>query len=180
MNRAVFLDRDGVLNEPLIRDGRPYPPSCLAELRVSEGAAGALAELKRRGYLLIVVTNQPDVARGTISRERVEELNAELGKALPIDAFYTCWHDDSDGCNCRKPLPGLLLAAAERYGIDLAGSVLVGDRWRDIDAGAAAGCATVLIDRGYRERGPDHPPRARAASLPDAVRQILTWETLYS
>jgi len=173
MKRAVFLDRDGVLNEPLVRDGKPYPPSTLSELRITEGAAEALAELKRRGYLLIVVTNQPDVARGTVSRASVEEMHAAMALALPLDAFYTCWHDDADRCTCRKPLPGLLLAAAEDYSIDLARSVLVGDRWRDIDAGAAAGCATILIDRGYRERAPDHPPGARAASLRDAVRDIL-------
>ena len=175
MTRAVFFDRDGVLNEAVVRDGKPYPPPDAAELRIVAGAAEALTRLKREGYWLLVVTNQPDVARGTTSRDAVEAIHATLGAALPLDGFYTCWHDDRDACTCRKPLPGLLLQAAGERGIDLAASVLVGDRWRDIDAGAAAGCRTILIDRGYRERNSSQAPDARVASLEDAVQQILAW-----
>ena len=173
MARAVFLDRDGVLNEALVRDGRPYPPASVEELRIFPEAAAALRGLKGAGFLLIVVTNQPDVARGTQSRATAEALNATLRAALAVDDVLVCWHDDADGCECRKPKPGLLLDAAARYAIDLRGSFLVGDRWRDIDAGAAAGCRTVLIDRGYRERAPGHAPDFRAASLGAAVDWIL-------
>jgi len=171
--KAVFLDRDGVLNEAVMRDGKPYPPASLEELKIFPEAAAALTALKRAGYLRIVVTNQPDVARGVTSRETVEAINGVVGAALGIDDFFVCWHDDRDACACRKPKPGLLAEAAERYGIDLRQSSLIGDRWRDIDAGAAAGCRTVLIDRGYRERMPDHAPDFRAASLEEAVAWIL-------
>jgi len=174
--KAVFLDRDGVLNEPVVREGKPYPPASLDELKVYPEAAEALARLKAAGYLLIVVTNQPDVARGTTPRQSVEAINAALGQALPIDDFLVCWHDDGDACGCRKPKPGLLLEAAGRYGIDLSRSFLVGDRWRDIDAVAAAGCRTVLIDRGYRERQPEHPEDFRADSLRAAVAWVLERE----
>ena len=171
--RAVFLDRDGVLNEVMVREGLPYPPASLEDLRLAPDAAAALARLKATGFLLIVVTNQPDVARGTQSRAIVEAMNRAIGAALPLDDFFTCWHDDGDACGCRKPKPGLLVEAASRYGIDLKGSFLIGDRWRDIDAGAAAGCRTVLIDRHYRDRAPEVPPAHRATSLTEAVEWIL-------
>jgi D-glycero-D-manno-heptose 1,7-bisphosphate phosphatase len=170
---AVFLDRDGVLNEAVICDGRPYPPASVEEVRLVPDAAASLARLKRAGFLLIVVTNQPDVARGAQTRESAEAIHAAIARDLPLDDVLTCWHDDADGCECRKPKPGLLLEAARRYGIDLGRSFLVGDRWRDIDAGAAAGCRTVLIDRGYREKAPRHSPDFRAASLSEAVEWVL-------
>jgi len=173
MKRAVFLDRDGVINEAVVKDGKPYPTADAASLRIPEGTAEALARLKRRGYLLLVVTNQPDVARGKQSREAVEEINRHLGAALALDDVLTCYHDDGDDCECRKPKPGLILRAAQRYGIDVHRSYLIGDRWRDIDAGANAGCKTILIDLGYRERLPASPPDYRVASLPEAVDWIL-------
>jgi D-glycero-D-manno-heptose 1,7-bisphosphate phosphatase len=169
----VFLDRDGVLNEVVVRDGLPYPPASLEDLRLAPDAAAALARLKAAGFLLIVVTNQPDVARGTQPKAAVEAMNRAIGAALPLDDFFTCWHDDGDSCACRKPKPGLLVDAASRHGIDLRRSFMVGDRWRDIDAGAAAGCRTILIDRGYRDRAPEVPPAHRATSLTDAVNWIL-------
>ncbi|MGA2269601.1 MAG: HAD family hydrolase [Bryobacteraceae bacterium] len=171
--RAVFLDRDGVLNEAIIRNGRPCPPAGPEELKLSPDAAAALELLKQAGFLLIVVTNQPDVARGAQTRAAVEAIHAALAAALPIDDFLTCWHDDADACGCRKPKPGLLLEAARKHQIDLQHSFLVGDRWRDIDAGAAAGCRTVLIDRRYRERAPEHSPHFRARSLTLAAEWII-------
>jgi D-glycero-D-manno-heptose 1,7-bisphosphate phosphatase len=177
MKRAVFLDRDGVLNEPVVRDGKPYPPANASELTVTAGAAAALGRLRDAGFLLIVVTNQPDIARGTTSRATVDAINQALGHALPLDAFYICPHDDAEHCACRKPLPGLLLEAARDFQVDPAHSFMVGDRWRDIDAGAAAGCRTVLIDRGYRERPPVHPPDYRTATLPEAAAAILSERT---
>uniref|UniRef100_Q02BY5 D,D-heptose 1,7-bisphosphate phosphatase n=1 Tax=Solibacter usitatus (strain Ellin6076) TaxID=234267 RepID=Q02BY5_SOLUE len=173
MSKAVFLDRDGVLNVPVVRDGRPYPPAGLDQLQIYPDAPGALACLKRAGYLLIVVTNQPDVARGTQSREAVNSMNAAVGAALPVDEFLVCWHDDGEDCDCRKPKPGLVMAAAERHQIDLARSFLVGDRWRDIDCGAAAGVRTVWIDRQYRERAPSSSPDHVADSLTSAASWIL-------
>jgi D-glycero-D-manno-heptose 1,7-bisphosphate phosphatase len=171
--RAVFLDRDGVLNRAMVRDGKPYPPASLAELEIVEDAARSLTRLKELGFLLLVVTNQPDVARGTQTLEAIQAMHEAMRRTLPLDDFLICPHDDRDGCQCRKPLPGLLLEAQARYGIELARSFMVGDRWRDIDAGRAAGCRTVYLDRQYRERGPSHPPDSRATSLSDAVDWIV-------
>ena len=171
--RAVFLDRDGVLNRAIVRDGKPYPPASLAELEIVENAAISLGLLKNLGFLLLVVTNQPDVARGTQTLETILEMHEAMRQTLPLDDFLICPHDDRDGCRCRQPLPGLLLEAQTRYGIDLASSFLVGDRWRDIDAGRAAGCRTVLLDHNYRERGPLLPPDVRVGSLQEAVDWIV-------
>lgn len=170
--RAVFLDRDGVLVRAAVREGKPYPPASVDELEILPGVERALAALSAAGFRLIVVTNQPDVARGTTSREAVEAIHRRLGAALPIDRFITCYHDGGDGCPCRKPRPGMLHAGAAEYGVDLAASYMVGDRWRDVEAGEAAGCRTLFIDYGYAERRPSRFD-ARVASLEDAARHIL-------
>ena len=171
--QAVFLDRDGVINEAIVREGKPYPPASISETVLVDGAESSLDRLKKHGLLLIVVTNQPDVRRGRTSRESVDEIHRYLARNLPIDDFFVCWHDDEDGCSCRKPKPGLLLEAAKQYEIDLARSYLVGDRWRDIEAGAAAGCKTILIDHGYKERLPEKLPEHCVHTLPEAVDRIL-------
>jgi D-glycero-D-manno-heptose 1,7-bisphosphate phosphatase len=170
--RAVFLDRDGVLNEPVVRDGKPYPPPA-ADFRVSGGAREALDRLKAAGFLLIVVTNQPDVGRGTLAREDLDAIHRNVRAELPVDDVRVCCHNDGDACGCRKPKPGMLIEAASDYGIDLSRSFMVGDRWRDVDAGASAGCRTILIDRQYRERGPDNQPDFRASTLAAAAAWIL-------
>jgi len=171
--RAVYLDRDGVLVRAVVHDGKPYPPASAEEMEILPEAAGVLERLKRRGYLLVVVTNQPDVARGTQSLSAVDAMHERLKSVLPLDDVFVCCHDDSDSCDCRKPLPGLLLAAARRYDIDLAGSFMIGDRWRDVEAGRRAGCRTVFIDYGYDERKPSPPGDATVTSLPDAVGWVL-------
>jgi D-glycero-D-manno-heptose 1,7-bisphosphate phosphatase len=171
--RAVFLDRAGVLNKAIVREGKPFPPASLAELEIVADAPDCLRRLRAAGYLLIVVTNQPDLSRGTQTREAVERIHAALRAAMPLDAIYVCDHDGSDGCECRKPKPGMLLTASRDFGIDLAQSFLIGDRWRDIDAGAQAGCRTVLLDFRYAERAPETAPARTAASLRDAVDWIL-------
>ena len=169
----MFLDRDGVINQASVRDGKPYPPSSVVELKIVEGAAEALRDLKPAGFLLIVVTNQPDIARGTQDRAAVDAIHQALREALPLDDFFVCPHDDSDHCDCRKPLPGLLLRAAEKYDIDLSRSFMVGDRWRDVDAGVSAGCATVWIDYGYREKYPAAEPSITVDSIRAAADWIL-------
>ncbi len=172
--RAVFLDRDGVINEPVIRNGKPYPPATAEELRLTAGVPDALSRLHELGLLLLVVTNQPDVARGSQTREAVTQMHDSLRASLPIREFFVCFHDDSDHCSCRKPLPGLILEAAEKYGIDVEESYLVGDRWRDIDAGWSAGCKTILIDYGYHEHGPTHPPNKSVGNISQAVDWIMS------
>jgi D-glycero-D-manno-heptose 1,7-bisphosphate phosphatase len=175
--RAVFLDRDGVLNTAIVRGGKPYPPASVSELEISAGAPECLRRLKEAGYLLIVVTNQPDLARGTQTREAVAEIHAVLRSALPLDAIYVCDHDDAAGCQCRKPRPGMLLAAAKDFGIDLTSSFMIGDRWRDVEAGARAGCRSIFLDFGYAERGPETAPAITVGSLSDAVEWILGRES---
>lgn len=172
----MFLDRDGVLNEAIIREGRPYPPAAVEEMVLARDAGPALTRLKAAGFLLIVVTNQPDVRRGAMSRDHVEKIHRFLSIQLPLDEFFTCYHDDEDQCDCRKPLPGLLFQAVDKYGIDVKRSYLVGDRWRDIDAGAAAGCRTILINRRYNERSPMYAPHTTVSSLTEAVDWILKQE----
>ena len=174
MKRAVFLDRDGVINRPVVRDGKPYPPTTVAEFELLPGVVEACAELKAAGFLLVVATNQPDVGRGTQRREDVEAMHAKMCAALPLDCVEVCY-DPGQGqpSEFRKPAPGMLLRAARELGIDLAQSWMVGDRWRDIDCGAAAGCHTVFIDYGYDEQLRTMPD-FRAASLPEAVPLILS------
>jgi len=172
--RAVFLDRDGVLNRAIVRDGKPYSPATLAELEIPADVPGALSELKRAGFLLIGATNQPNVARGIQSREVVVAINERLRAQLPLDDLLVCFHDDADDCDCRKPRPGLLLLGAARHGVDLAASVMIGDRWKDIEAGHRAGCATVLIDHRYREVGWEgRRPDYTTDSLSEAAAWVL-------
>lgn len=153
LKRVVFLDRDGVINRALERDGKPYPPSTLAEFEILPGVPEACARLKQAGFLLVVATNQPDVGRGTLAQSVVEAIHAHMCKTLPIDRVEVCCHPGkgASDCDCRKPKPGMLLRAARELGIDLAQSWMVGDRWRDVDCGRAAGCRTVFIDYGYDE-----------------------------
>src|SRR4051794_20193947 len=117
--RAVFLDRDGVLNRALVRGGKPFPPQSINDLEILPDVPSSLADLKRAGFLTLVVTNQPDVARGTQTRETVEAMHSKLRTELQLDGFFVCYHTDSDGCDCRKPAPGLLLQAAQRYMLNL-------------------------------------------------------------
>jgi D-glycero-D-manno-heptose 1,7-bisphosphate phosphatase len=172
LRRAVFLDRDGVLNDAMMRERKPFSPASLAETRILPGVPEACTALKRAGFLLIVATNQPDIARGKADVATVDAINTYLKDALGLDAVMVCPHDDPDRCHCRKPKPGLLLDAAQRYGIDLTQSWMVGDRWRDVEAGRAAGCRTVFIDYGYDEK---RPARAdvTAGSLQEAAPAIL-------
>jgi D-glycero-D-manno-heptose 1,7-bisphosphate phosphatase len=173
MTRAVFLDRDGVLNAAVVRDGKPYPPASAADWALLPGVAAALDRLHAAGFALVVVTNQPDVARGSQTRAAVDALHQRMIVELPVlDGVVACFHDDSDGCACRKPRPGMLHDAAAAMDLELARSFMVGDRWRDIAAGAAAGCRTVFIDRGYAEARPESPD-AVVADLPAAAAWIL-------
>jgi D-glycero-D-manno-heptose 1,7-bisphosphate phosphatase len=173
--RAVFLHRDGVLNLAVVREGKPYPPDSVAGLEILPGVPDALADLKAAGFLLLVVTNQPGVAKGIQLRPAVEAIHRRLQAELPLDAIFVCYHQDSDRCNCRKPAPGLLEEAAARYGLNLPFCFMVGDRWRDVDAGCRAGCQTILLDYGYRERAPENQPAARLGAL----RKVAGWVLLH-
>jgi D-glycero-D-manno-heptose 1,7-bisphosphate phosphatase len=148
---AVFLDRDGILNRAIVRDGKPFPPSSLEEFDILPWAVASLPRLANAGFVLIGITNQPDVARGTQSRPMVESFNALLQSRLPVREVFVCYHDNGDGCDCRKPKPGLIFQAAQKYGLDLSKSWMVGDRWRDMAAGKAAKLKTIFVDYHYAE-----------------------------
>ena len=169
-HKAVFLDRDGVINRPIVRDGKPFPPMHVEEFEILPGVAEACAKLKASGFLLVVATNQPDVGRGTLARETVEAIHAKMCAALPLDHIEVCYDGGAahgQPSEFRKPAPGMLLRAARELTIDLRASWMVGDRWRDIDCGAAAGCRTVFIDLDHAEElraKPDFVVRDLAAA----------------
>jgi D-glycero-D-manno-heptose 1,7-bisphosphate phosphatase len=174
---AVFLDRDGVLNRAVVVDGTPRAPRSAAELEVIPSAVEACAQLRAAGYVLVVVTNQPDVARGTDTLESVEAINREVGRQTGVHEFEVCFHDDADDCDCRKPRPGMLTRATARLDLDLARSFMVGDRWRDVEAGQRAGCGTVFVDRRYSERQPDRPDVV-VGELVEAVPRMIAANVL--
>jgi len=173
--RAVFLDRDGVLINTFVRDGIPRPAADLSQFQILPGVEEALLALREHRFSLLVVTNQPDVARGTQSKQTVEQINNHLLNHLPLDGIYTCYHDTPDQCDCRKPRPGMLLRAAAEHGVKLSDSFMVGDRGSDIAAGLAAGCRTILIERPYSRCDPIKP-HFKAADLREAAELVLRSE----
>ncbi len=175
MNRAVFLDRDGVLNKAVVRHGRPHPPADVSELVVPEEVPRALRTLRAAGYRLVVVTNQPDVARGTCSREVVDAIHDRLRSLLPLDAVYASFEDGDHPR--RKPNPGMLLEAAADWQLDLPECWLVGDRWKDVLAGQRAGCRTIFLDHDYDEPRPAPPAEFTVRSLTEATERILPLTT---
>ena len=151
MSRAVFLDRDGVINRVILRDGKPFSPRTLKEFVFHEGIEEFLAESRKAGFLNIVFTNQPDIARGLADSNVVQSMHDSIRKSLPVDDIFLCPHDDKDNCRCRKPKPGMLIDAAEKWNIDLDASFVIGDQSRDVEAGKKAGCFTVLLDCPYNK-----------------------------
>jgi D-glycero-D-manno-heptose 1,7-bisphosphate phosphatase len=143
--RAVFLDRDGVLNKAIIHEGKSYPPADVASLEFMPGAVETVRRIHNVGYLCICVTNQPDISRGTRTAESVAAINQKVVDALNLDDLFMCPHDNKDNCGCRKPKPGMLLAAAKKWNINITDSIMVGDRSSDMEAGFAAGCQTLFI-----------------------------------
>jgi D-glycero-D-manno-heptose 1,7-bisphosphate phosphatase len=171
--RAVFLDRDGVLVIPTVRDGRSYAPTSLDGFHIYPDARESLDRLKRAGFRLVVATNQPDVGNGRVRREVVEEMHERMRAALPVDAIKVCYHSRKDACACRKPLPGMLIEAAAELHIEPRESYMVGDRASDVGAGSAAGCRTVFIDRGYTTEPPPTNTDRIVRSLGEAAEWIL-------
>ena len=168
--KAIFLDADGVLNKVIIKNGKPVAPTTLAELDIPAEVKPSLNQLKAVGYLLICVTNKPDIERGLMTQVEVDAIYNKLGSDLPLDDIFICYKENSP---CYKPNPGLLLDAAKKYAIDLAQSYMIGDRWRDVGAGQNAGCKTIWIDRGYIEQKPNPPADHTVYSLAEATQWIL-------
>lgn len=170
---GIFLDRDGVINRAVIRDGRPYPPPSPEALELLPGVPESVTALREAGYIVVVVTNQPDVATGVQTRDAVERMHETIRRLVPVHEIRACFHTDADRCTCRKPLPGMLMDAAAAWSLDLGRSYMVGDRWRDISAGRAAGCRTILVGSGYGEAMPDRPDLV-VGSLSEATDFILS------
>ncbi len=154
MHRGLFLDRDGILNLSHVRNGRPYAPRSIEEFVLYEDLAATLFCLSNHNVKIIVVTNQPDISTGLQTIQGVDEMHAFMRNSFPIDAIIVCPHTAEDQCSCRKPSPGMLISSAKEWNINLSESVMVGDRWRDIDAGKAVGCYTIFVDHGYKEKQP--------------------------
>lgn len=173
-NRAAFLDRDGVLVREIVRDNQAFAAIDLAEFAIYPDARAQVQRLHDAGLLCIVFTNQPEVGRGLLAPETLDEMHQRLRTEVPLHDILICPHGQDGICTCRKPLPGMLLDAAEKWGVDLAASYVVGDRWRDIDAGLAAGCFSILIDRPYSDC---ERADARVHSLAEAVDLILARST---
>jgi D-glycero-D-manno-heptose 1,7-bisphosphate phosphatase len=173
LQSGVFLDRDGVLNRAFVRDGVTHPPAHVGEFELLAGVPDAVRRLHSAGFSLVVVTNQPDVARGLQTREGVEMIHERLRAELPMLEVLACYHDNGEDCACRKPRPGMLLEAARRWRIDLRRSFLVGDRWSDVVAGQAAGCCTLLVETPYSGRERCQPDRC-VRDLAEAAEWILT------
>ena len=171
MNRAVFLDRDGVLNVGVVKGGKPFAPATVDEFQIAPGVKEACTALKEAGFLLIVTTNQPDVSRGAARREDVDAIHDYMRSLLPIDDLIVCFHDDKDQCACRKPLPGMIYAMAVKHEVQIPKSYMVGDRWRDIGSGKAAGCTTILVNAFPESTRID--PDVELADLLGASRWIL-------
>jgi D-glycero-D-manno-heptose 1,7-bisphosphate phosphatase len=171
---AVFLDRDGVINHAVLRDGTPFAPNRLIDFEILPGVPEACRRLKAAGFLLVLATNQPDVGRGTMALEELEAMHRKMLETVPLDRIEICPHPGGtlSNCDCRKPKPGMLLRAARELGLDLAQCWMVGDRWRDVDCGHAAGCRTVFIDLNYAEKLHDQPD-FRAKDLAEAADIIL-------
>jgi len=172
LSAAVFLDRDGVINRITVSKGVPHPPQELKEFSFLPKVPKACRDLRRAGLALVVVTNQPDVARGTQTRKRVRAMNERVASRLPVKGVLTCFHDNADACLCRKPKPGLLKKAAARWRLDLKRSFIVGDRWSDIAAGRAAGCRGILIKKSYSQAERCRPDWT-ARDLAEAAEIIL-------
>lgn len=164
-----------MINANVERDGKPVAPTSVAEFRILDGVEQAVRRLKQAGFLIIVVTNQPDLSTGRTSQSAIEAMHDEIRRRLAVDAIKICPHVDADACECRKPKPGLILEAAREFGIDLGASYLVGDRWRDVAAGKSAGCLTFFVDYGYEQDGPSDPDKI-VGSLSEAAAQILDSE----
>lgn len=170
MTSGVFLDRDGVLVREIVVDGVARAPLRLEDFRILDEAPAQVDRLHRAGLRCIVFTNQPEVAKGLLRLDTLEEMHRRLCEATLVDEVAVCPHHDSDDCACRKPRPGMLLEAARGAKIDLGESFVVGDRWRDIDAGRAVGCYSILIERPYSACS---TADARVSKLSSAVDVIL-------
>lgn len=173
--RAIFLDRDGVINKARFVNGKHLSPVLAEEVELYKDAKRSIRKLRKLGFLIFIVTNQPEISRGNLRAADSDEINAIISKEIEPEEIVTCPHDDSDGCSCRKPLPGMITGLIARYELEPSRCYLVGDRRKDIEAGLAAGVKSIQIDRGYPE-GLSPAMISSAKSLYGAVRIIQKME----
>jgi len=155
MKKAVFIERDGVLNQAFVNGRQQVGPASLAEFRLQEGVLPLLARLKEAGFLLLVTTNQPGIARGDLSRRELDRMHDQLRRLIPVDDIFICPHDDPDRCPCRKPRPGLFQEARCKWQLNMNASFVVSDKWQDVEAARSAGCTSILIRSAWN--GAAHP-----------------------
>ncbi len=167
-----MLDRDGVINKSIVLNGKPFPPKTIDELEIFEDVNKCVSKLIDAGFEIAVVTNQPDIARGKLNLKDLDAIHKKIKMNTKISNFFICPHDDCDKCVCRKPKAGLLFQAANVLSLDLKNSYLIGDRWRDIEAGQTAGCKCLYINNGYSEKSPVLP-YIEVRSLSEATEIIL-------
>ena len=172
VTKAIFLDRDGVLNDSILRNGKPHAPRHFSEYKLLPGVKEATQKLADAGFILLVVTNQPDIGNKLVDPAEVEKMNQFLLETLPISKIYMCPHTQSAGCTCRKPAPGMLFQGKAEFNIDMQQSYMVGDRYSDVQAGLAAKCQTIFIDYKYIET-PDFSGSIRVGSLLEACQHLL-------
>ena len=172
MNKAVFLDRDGVINKLMIIDGKSYAPRLLKDFKIFPKVKSDVKKLKNRGFKVFVITNQPDIGNKLIKKKTLNEMHRFLKAKVPVDKIYFCPHTRNDRCKCRKPMPGLILKASCESKIYLKESYMVGDRKIDIDAGLKVGCKTIFVNNNYYEKKPTRQEKT-VKSLHAAVKYIL-------
>ena len=177
MRKAVFLDRDGVLSKAFIKNGKSFAPKSLKDFKLFSGSKNSVKKLQLSGFMVIVVTNQPDVGRKLISKKVLKKMHDKLKKKTKVDAIYTCTHSQNMNCYCRKPKPGMILEAAKKYKINLKNSFMIGDRPSDITAGQKANCRSIFLDKKYFEKNPENQ-EATFTNLAQAVNYILKQDKL--
>ena len=172
MNKAVFLDRDGVINKPIVIEGKSYAPQSLKDFKIFPKVKVAVKKLRNNGFKVFVISNQPDIGNKLIKKKTLNQMHKLLKSKVPVNKIYFCPHTRNDKCKCRKPNPGMIIKASKDSGILLKESYVIGDRKTDIDAGLKAGCKTIFVNHNYVEKKPTKQEKT-VKSLHAAVKYIL-------
>tara|TARA_Y100000996_G_C22342075_1_gene569100 strand:+ start:206 stop:739 length:534 start_codon:yes stop_codon:yes gene_type:complete len=156
-NKAFFFDRDGILNKVILKKNKPYSPRYPKQVVKNYEILKLIKLLKKKKFKKIIITNQPDIKTGKLTKHSLRTINNDIKLFFSIDDIFVCTHNKFDKCHCRKPKIGMIKLAEKKWNLDLKKSYLIGDRWKDIDAGNKAGCKTIYIDYNYDEKKPKKP-----------------------
>ena len=178
LSKAFFLDRDGVINKSFLQKGKPVAPTKLADFKIIKDVKKSLIYLKAKGYLTIIVSNQPDLRKGLLNKSVLKKMNRKLKEELKIDDIFICEHMSIDRCDCRKPKLGMILNAKKKWNIDLKNSYLIGDRWRDIYLANKLNIKCFYIDNNYKEKKPKKY-NYKVISLFHAIKILKKNEKIY-